>query len=585
MKPDSPKHKTQTKSGSITGLALLIAILLIFAAGEAVNPAFAQSYYFQITEATADVFWNKDGTVSFDYYYTFAPDTGTHPIDFIDLSLPPNFDEGSIQADVNGQPVDYISRSEYQGDGTGVAIALGSQTIEPGETGELHIWVPVVRDRLYPDDTDPNYVSGTFAPAWFDPDIIYGESNLTVAFHLPPGVQTEEPRWHSAPSGFSEEPERALDSQGNVLYVWKGSATLNQNYIFGASFPASYVPSEAIVQGGAGYVNGGETGGVSDGAASFIAVCLPFAIIAGVFILIFAAGYAADKKRKLQYLPPKIAIEGHGIKRGLTSIEAAILMEEPMDKILTMILFATIKKNAATVQSQDPLTLQIADPLPADLRDYELEFLEAFQATKKREGKKAQLQKMMVNLVKSVSQKMKGFSRKETIDYYRDIIQRAWAQVEAANTPEVKSAKYDEVMEWTMLDRKYEDRTRDVFRTGPVFVPVWWPRYDPSYGGGTVIGSSPRPSTSPSSGGGGGGVNMPTLPGSAFAGSIITGVQDFARNTVGSISDFTGGVTKATNPPPPPSRSSSHGGGGRSGGCACACACAGCACACAGGGR
>ena len=33
-----------------------------------------------------------------------------------------------------------------------------------------------------------------------------------------------------------------------------------------------------------------------------------------------------------------------------------------------------------------------------------------------------------------------------------------------------------------MLDREYDDRTREVFRTGPVFVPMWWPRYDPGYG-------------------------------------------------------------------------------------------------------
>jgi len=47
----------------------------------------------------------------------------------------------------------------------------------------------------------------------------------------------------------------------------------------------------------------------------------------------------------MQYLPPKISIEGKGIKRGLTAVEAGILLEEPLDKILTMILFGLIKKN------------------------------------------------------------------------------------------------------------------------------------------------------------------------------------------------------------------------------------------------
>jgi hypothetical protein len=189
---------------------------------------------------------------------------------------------------------------------------------------------------------------------------------------------------------------------------------------------------------------------------------------------------------------------------------------------------------------------------------------------------------MMIDLVKSLSAKMKGFSRNETVAYYKDIMERAWAQVEAAQTPEVKSETFDKYMEWTMLDKDYDDRTRRVF-TGPVFVPTWWGHYDPTYRPSTSI---PRPSTvsMPSTGSpGGGGFSLPTLPGSAFAASMVRGVQNFSSGVVGNVSEFTSTITNRTNPPPPPSRSSSSGRSG--GGCACACACAGCACACAGGGR
>lgn len=186
---------------------------------------------------------------------------------------------------------------------------------------------------------------------------------------------------------------------------------------------------------------------------------------------------------------------------------------------------------------------------------------------------------MMVDLVKSLAGKMKGFSRRETIAYYKDIVQKAWQQVEAAGTPEVKSEKFSQNLEWTMLDEDYDDRTRRTFGPGPVIVPTWWPRYDPTYG--RSVGGAP---VSIPSSGSGGGFTMPTLPGSSFAGSIVTGVQNFSSNVVGNITDFTGGITNKTNPVPV--STSSRGGGGRSGGgCACACACAGCACACAGGGR
>ena len=71
---------------------------------------------------------------------------------------------------------------------------------------------------------------------------------------------------------------------------------------------------------------------------------------------------------------------------------------------------------------------------------------------------------MMIDLVKTLAGKMKGFSRRETVEYYKDIVQRAWAQVEAAETPEVKSEKFAETMEWTMLDKDYDDRTRRTFQ-------------------------------------------------------------------------------------------------------------------------
>jgi hypothetical protein len=396
-----------------------------------------------------------------------------------------------------------------------------------------------------------------------------------VTFHLPPGVKPEEPRWHAAPAGFPSEPVAGIDDQGRITYTWNNpTASGSAVYTFGASFPKQYVPAAAVVQ--KSFL---ETLGIS--ADTLITFTLCGGAIAFIVFIVVVANRGAQRRR-LAYLPPKISIEGHGIKRGLTAVEAAILLEEPMDKILTMILFAVVKKGAATVKSRDPLEIEITQPQPEGLQPYETKFLEAFQE-KDKTGKRRVLQDLMVDLVKAIAQKMKGFSRRETVAYYKDIMMRAWAEVEAANTPEVKSQKYDEVMEWTMLDKDYDQRTRRTFQGGPVFVPMWWPRFDPGFGHATGGGS-----VSTSSGGGGGGISMPTLPGSAFAASVVTGPQNFASSVIGNVTDFTGGITNKTNPPPPPPPASSSRGGWSGGGghsCACACACAGCACACAGGGR
>ncbi len=293
---------------------------------------------------------------------------------------------------------------------------------------------------------------------------------------------------------------------------------------------------------------------------------------------------AGSQRRKLQYLPPKIAIEGHGIKRGLTAVEAAILMEQPLDKVMTMILFGVVKKNAATVVTRDPLKLKVTSRCPKGCNEYEKDFLQAFrgddlpdppQGAAGDDGQAGQ----------AVSEKMKGFSRRETIDYYKGIMERAWQQIEAAGTPEVKSQMYDENLEWTMLDKDYDDRTRRVF-TGPVFVPIWWGRYDPTFTGHAspraAAGSpSPRPRL---------GQHAVRPPACRARPSLPRWWRACRASPARCIGDV-GAFTSRRHQPHQPARRRrpSSGcvgrwlGGGHS--CACACACAGCACACAGGGR
>ncbi|HEY9152151.1 MAG TPA: hypothetical protein VIN60_04640, partial [Anaerolineales bacterium] len=417
------------------------------------------------------------------------------------------------------------------------------------------------------------YASGDFAPTYFDSQYVSGNTDMTVTFHLPPGVKTTEGRWHSAPSGFPSQPQTGIDSQNRVTYAWESaSANAYTSYTFGASFPKSYVPDSAIVQTSIFDGLAGLFAGLINVSAGALPICCVIFFFFGIPIFSAIQG----QRRKLQYIPPRIGIEGHGIKRGLTAVEAAILLEEPLDKVMTMILFGVVKKGAAQVITRDPLKVQVTDaPANVTLYDYELNFLKAFKLDSPQ-ARQAELQGTMVALVKSVSEKMKGFSRKETQDYYKNIMEQAWQQVESAQTPEVKSQAIDQNLEWTMLDRNYDERSRRVF-TGPIFIPMWWGGYDPMYRSApTMTGAAPA--SLPTGGG-----RSTSLPGATFAASMVGGVQTFSSKVIGNLNTFTSGVTKVTNPPPPPSTSGYRGGGG--GGCACACACAGCACACAGGGR
>ncbi len=554
--------------------ASLVALLLALALPAS---ALAQEYLFRVDKEVVDVLWNSDGTESLEYSFTFSPLPGSHSIEFVDVGMPnSNFDISTASADVNGQAVN-VSQSDYQGSGSGFAVALGPLAIQPGQTGTVHVSVGRVSQVLHEDTQDSKYASAVFSPSYFGAQNVSGNTDMTVTFHLPPGVQPNEPKYHPAENWpGTAEPQAATDSQGRITYTWSApNASSSAQYTFGASFPKSYVPAGSIVTAPALDITGiiGALGGCFGPFGCF-------AFFAFMFIGVPVLSAIQGQRRKLQYISPRIGIEGHGIKRGLTAVEAAILMEQPLDKVMTMILFGVIKKGAAKVIARDPLKVEAVTPAPADLHPYELDFLKAIQIDDTAARQKG-LQDMMVALVKSVGEKMKGFSGRETQDYYKNIMEQAWAQVEAAQTPEVKGQVLDQNLEWTMLDRDYNDRSRRVF-TGPIFMPMWWGNYDPGY----------RPFST--AGTGGGTAAMPTissgrgstaLPGADFAASVVGGVQAFSGKVLGNVNTFTSRVTNVTNPPPPPSASSYRGGGGGGHSCACACACAGCACACAGGGR
>jgi len=551
-------------------ISILISVLLF---AQITSPVFAQSYSFNLLSTDVVVTVDENGTISLDYTWVFQNDPGAHEIDYVDVGLPTEkFDLGSVTGTINGQPVTSIDTIT-----NGVSLYLGPNAIQPGEIGTVTMHVDSIEGMVFnasSEEKEP-YASFQFSPTWFGSEYVHGNTNASVTLVLPAGMLPEEPRFFQAKNWPGAlDPTSGYTADNQVYYRWQSpDANGSDQYSFGAAFPARLIPAAAIT-----------TPPIIDFNFSDIIPCLCPIAITGFFIIIVVWGARNAQKRKLQYLPPKISIEGHGIKRGLTAVEAAILMEEPMDKILMMTLFSTIKKKASEVVTREPLKMTISDPLPEDLYPYELDFLTAMGKSKPAEQKEG-LQDMMINLVKLVSEKMKGFSRKETIVFYKDIITKAWTMVESADTPEIKSQRFDEVMDWTMADQDYEKKTQNVFQNQPVFLPRWWGGYDPSIGSATAGGGAGGASIPTlSQGRSSGTVSLPSLPGATFAASVTSGAQNMASSVVGNVNSFTSGITNKTNPVPVSTSSGSSGGGGGHS-CACACACAGCACACAGGGR
>ncbi len=575
---------------------LLLSLLLLLIPVGSVQ---AQEYRFSLTAYEVEAYLEADGTLTLYYYMAFQNEPSAHEIDFVDLGLPTTqYKLSDIKAEIDGMEMPEVNDSAYV---NGAELALGEYAIQPGQSGVVTAWVYGVKGVLSPYDGEDrtDYANFLFTPNYFGAQ--YDRSKNTeyrMTIILPPAVGAEEGVWYE-PSGWpgSSEPEATLTTDGRVNYSWyTTNADVHSQYRFGAAFPATAIPEGILVTEKPIFDNGGSTVSATPSLFSRI-----WRVVSCGFFPLFFVGFTIlglvqskkqTDKRKMQYLPPKISVEGKGIKRGLTAVEAGILLEQPLDKVLTMILFGLLKKEAITVINRDPLKIDKVESMPEGLYPYEQAFLIAFLDSNKAK-RQAGIKSLMIDLVKSVADKMKGFSAKETKEYYQDIIRRAWQAVETAQTPEIKSAQYDHTLEWTMLDKEFNDRTERTFTGTPVFVPRWWPRYDPTYrpvvssggsGGGVAV---PTPASS-SSGGSRPSINLPSLPGSDFAASMVTGASNMAASVIGNVTDFTSGVTSRTNPiPVTTSRSGSGGFRGSGGGssCACACACAGCACACAGGGR
>lgn len=574
--------------------SLLLVLIFLFMPATRVG---AQTYRFTIPTYEVEAYLEADGSLTLRYLMVFENDPSASPLDFVDLALPyANYNLGNIEATINGQPMPEVNDSAYV---NGAELALKEHSIQPGQSGTVEAWVYGITDILFPYDADDrdNYVNFEFEPNFFDSDF---DKSTNTAYRmtiiLPPDVGSEEGIYYIPDNWPGEDiSEASLTTDNRVYYSWYTvSADVHSIYRFGSAFPASAVPASSIANeddytppaspGSGGIIN-------AIGNLCSNSPCLIGAILLAAFSIISRVlSKRKSDSRKLNYLPPKLSVVGNGIKRGLTAVEAGILLEEPLDKVLTMILFGLLKKEAVTVVNKDPMKIKGNQPMPESLHTYEKNFIEAFEEFGLAKQRNA-LQSLIVALVKEVQDKMKGFNSDETKAYYKDIVRRAWLAVEGAETPEIKSAQFDHTLEWTMLDDKFNDRTQQTFVSTPVILPRWWWLYNPGYSAPSTGGGAGIAAPAPAVSGGGSSkpsFSMPNIPGSDFAASIVNGATAFSSGIVGNLTGFTSGVTARTNPIPV-SRSTSGSSGFRGGGggssCACACACAGCACACAGGGR
>jgi len=496
----------------------------------------------------------EDGSIDLLYDINITLDSGDN-INFVLIGQPqPDFRIGTAMDQYGHtlEATDASSGSDYK-----VKVNLYTP-LTAGQTVRFNLTTNVV--RMIWEDNKTN-VGMQFIPTWWEEARVL---DLQVQIVLPPGVTvgnvtTTEELWN----GTFPEDER--------LSIWWRRVNLlpNQRYTFGVSFPKEFVQSYEKRP---------------TGLIAFFQQYGPALLIFGVSIA--AIGVVVYAVRKRPYLKPTLSIETLGIRHGLTAVEASYLLDVEPTKIVTEILYSLLQKRAVWVESATPaLKLKIMQPFQdktgtreTPLRYYEIDFLNAIKKDGTLDEEK--LAQTIVFLREAVEEKLRGYCRRDTIDYYRKVVTKAWEQVEQAGTPELASKAYDEQLLWLFLDPNYQSRTQTSFRDkafepSPFWFWYWYsyryyhpkPTYEPNI-------KAPTDSAKP-----------PTIPGADFANNIATAVEKTSNNIVTNLEKFANAIV-----PMPTAKSSTQPAHHRSScvcacaACACVCACVSCACACASGG-
>jgi hypothetical protein len=527
-----------------------ILFLMLFARSVSAQ---TRAYYFG--QEWVKIWINPDGSIDLFYNMSLTLESGSD-IHYVLIGQPKGdftIGQASDQDGIALNASDASSGSDYK-----VQVNLA----EPLSAGQT-VWFTLttnVAHMIY-EDNQTN-VGMEFKPTWFSEA---GVVDLRVSIVMPTGVSasmvgTSANYW----DGTSVEPDGRLS-----IYWERQNLPPDQQYDFGVSFPKEYVQH---------YEQG------PSGLTALLLQYAPGLVVLGVLIVVGIVGLARVVGKK-QYLHPTMSMETLGVRRGLTAVEASYLLDVKPPNIVTEILYSLLQKRTVWVESTNPsIKLKVMEPFQnktgtreTPLRYYEIDFLHALKDGTLDEEK---LAKTVMFLRDTVEEKLHGYRRQDTIDYYRSVVTKAWEQVEQAGTPELASKAYDEQLLWLFLDPNVKTRTETAFRDRDFEPSALWLWYWYGYSH-----YSPHPTYQPNVGTPAQAAKPPTIPGADFANNIATAVEKTSNNIVVDIEKFANSIL-----PFQPGKSSTQPAHHNAdcvcacATCACACACVSCACACAGGG-
>ena len=576
----------------------------------------AQSYLFQVPQLKLQVYVQPEGSVLMLYDISFANHDGAHPIDVVDIGLPhKDYDISNMTAWIGDTALTDIRPSTYVK--PGVEIHLKNKSIPAGQSGTFHFKCEMP-GLIFQDTTREDYASLVITPTWFGRKYVMGRGTILIAVHMLPGIKAEEMLYHKG-SPFSK---KAI-YEDRVVAVWQFRGSATKPYKVGVSFPKEgldyviklnlfervarkleYNTDLRLLAGailvllftGLFFRFSGGTGCsvyvVLLAGLIFLCWKSPLVQVLGfpVIIVLFVLNELTLRRtRRIHYMPAVAKVEAGKVRRGLSPAEAAVLLELPLGKVLSIVIFGLLKKGVVELVSTDPFTVRVAEPFREKesfrqmrkvarkkglvLKKYEQGFLDALQRNPDKAIADIDFQYPMKDLIEHTVSCVNAFDPKATRKYYKDMVSHALREIGSIQNKDERWEATDKHMEWVLCGEDYQD----LFNFhGYSYIPPWlrWDVLrDESIAEEEKEGISFRPYHGRYSDNWLEDLFNQTKPAIDTSSLKLQGANEGVVDLSG-FDRVTGDVFEALSK-----------GGGGSGGGGCACAGCACACACAGGGR
>jgi len=520
---------------------LVLAVVLSAVLVSVLPPTAHAAFVYSIPKQRDLLVMNADGSVRLERYFEFqVEETSTDPGTEIWAGLPTAGTKVLSVVDEDGDAVKFGTRSS----GGEYHVTLSGFSIKPGTKKGFTVTAEIP-NFIFRDTKNAGYVTMEYSPGWWTAPVAVQDIGVILPDPVTePEIKTGAREW----DGITR-----LD-RGAYLVTWQfKDLRSNERVTINVGIPDKYVKVPEVTKPESPVLPPQQY--VRPGPDPSMVFGIGVVVIVGAIIL-----EAISKSGREPYTSPQVSMEGVGVNETLDPVEASILLRQPPEKTLTLLLFSMIKKGYLRVIGQDPL--KVAVMYERDLSEAERLFIEAIdRSTGEIDGSK--LAPCFRYLATSVNEKLKPYCRKETEEFYRGVIRQAWDSVLAAETPELKLSAMDRQLMWLLQD---EDRMKEAEsklpREGDAprdAVPNWWTT-------GLFLGVPFGPY-----------YMWPGFLWSRYS-RISGGLLD--RDSQQELRGISNQIWTPARPP-----SGGRFGGGRGGftppSCACACACVSCACACA----